>query len=416
MSTDLVKKDFMNSVEELFNKFSNEISELKDKIDKLERVNSEKDIEIKKLNEEIIVATEKLKEINKENKDLRLQSKSLQMQYDESVKIIDSCHKNKRYNQLYYGVYLLIISLVNEDIDRIIDTLKMISSSTNRNLNDNEVILNIGNLLLQKINYENKLNLYSYLDNYGIENIEDSVLRKIRELIKQNISETCVENKQNVNKVKADILEGYIEYQLISRKKLVCAIDGCNLKAKKIELALFYDKKYEEVIEWIPTQAYVCEKCNRLYLLDEQAQKLKNKVIGKGIYKQVSYNNMKLSMREYNIKNSPNIFYDKLSEDVKKELTNFSKSNNDLSKNGLKDNFEVQIMKIVAPELIKMGYSINISRQTRWSLLRDRIIPKLGLLKTKAIFFALVCYDGSIKKPKLVEQEWRYDYNKLKSK
>lgn len=418
MSTDLVKKDFMNSVEELFNKFSNEISELKDRIDKLERVNSEKDIEIKKLNEDIVCGNEKLKELKKETTNVRRQRDSVQKQYDESINVINSLKKDKQYNQLYYGAYLLIISLSCENVDKFTDILKKISSSTDTNLNDDKVIVSMCEVLLKKLNYENKLNLYSYLDNYGIENMNELLLRHIKELVKRNISNSCIENQQIVVKVKEEKIEGYIEYQLISKKKLVCAMDQCKLRLDRVALALYNDKKYEEIWEWIPTHAYVCEKCNRLYLIDEQAQKLKKVLRGKGFYKQVSYNSMKMSMREYNIKSNPNIYLKQLNKNNQTALIKGNKVNNSISNESEKSNeelrkCEIQIMQSVAPELLEMGYSTEMSSQVRWMLLNQFIIPKIGRERTTEMLFKLVCYDGRIKKSPMVASIWKSDFYKI---
>ncbi|MBS5937606.1 hypothetical protein [Clostridium sp.] len=208
-----------------------------------------------------------------------------------------------------------------------------------------------------------EINNFKLLDN----NLRIKVNRLFSKKIKEtNIKKEIIQNKNNFKK--------FDEYYLLQNNNFNCLYDKSKLINTKVKLAR-YNGVTGEIKDYVATKAYLCTKCNTMYLIDAYIKEI-NTNYGNSILKRIENKEL-----------------EKTSINYVKEGTNF-----DLRSKSF---------------LSEYGYSTTLSKETRYKILKNNIIPKIGIDKTIWMLGYLINHNGKSSKQKRALSEWKYDMNLL---
>lgn len=201
-------------------------------------------------------------------------------------------------------------------------------------------------------------------------------------LLKNGIDKNIIKapTKSENNYVKSVIdsskLRDHTRFQLISKKKLKCVVDGTQLNLRRVKLATYTSRKCTTIKDWVIIEGYECSRCNKLYLIDSQIDELKNRSIEKVHVKSTCF---------------------EVISSMKVQPANSAK--------------EAGLNSTSA--LAQLGYTTTISKEARWNILRNRAIPQLGVDRTKNIIKHLINYNGKSERQQRALSEWKYDLERM---
>lgn len=208
------------------------------------------------------------------------------------------------------------------------------------------------------------------------EDSKENILLKNR--IEKNIVKVPIKSENNDVKSAVDSskLNEHTRFQLISKKKLKCVVEGSQLNLRRVKLATYTSRKCSVIKEWIIVEGYECSRCNKLYLIQAQIDEVKSRSIEKTHIKNTCF---------------------ELISSMKVKPVNSAK--------------EAALNSTSA--LAQLGYTTTISKEARWNILRNRAIPQLGVDRTKNIIKHLINYNGKSDRQKRALNEWKYDLERM---
>lgn len=217
------------------------------------------------------------------------------------------------------------------------------------------------------LNYVLKLieiNNFKLLDNNLRLKINRAFTKRLKELVIKKDEIKTIEN-----------FKKYTEYILIQNNKFSCSYCKSKLINTKVNLAR-YNGVTEDIKDYVCTKVYLCKECNIIYLTSAYINEINN-LYGNSIIKRIkSYETEKTTI------------------DSSNEMENINLRNKSI--------------------LADYGYSTTLSKEARYKLLKNIIIPKIGYSRTISMLEHLIYYNGKSYKQKRALSEWEYDIKILK--
>lgn len=356
--------------------------------------------ELEKLNRNLSAGTIFNKD---DNQELKMQSHIMELllmyfinDTSKCIKLLEDISQEKsivadKFDEVN-GFNLLYIAMMLGEDSRVIDKFNSISKLINNDEGEAELYKKFYSLISEP-NAEDAIDFVKFVNNIEFKYIYKDINDKLREYLKSSVLNS-LQGKVKISE----------EFSLVSKKKMRCTYDGLKLEEKFI-LLKYYSKKNKGKIGLIDTEAFVCKSCGRVYLTDEQYNKVKMK-IGDNKVKQVSYTiPITIGGLNKNLKKTV-IYHEKVQSNLPVKIE--PKPQNKT----IKTSYE-NIPLNDKSELGSLGYSTSLSREMRWNILKNRAIPKLGVEKTKYIIKFFIKFNGKAKNKQNALVEWQYDLNRL---